>query len=131
LTEIVDREEGGIGANKDAVRKALEAHPQRFVSCTGEEAKALGRRANAILWKLAQPSEPVKPVTDPPGHSETSLASGSPRREPEAASQSPTTEHSQAQRLEPDSRRSGCASHPGSPVNGCRYCRFASEGVAR
>jgi hypothetical protein len=62
--EIADRKKGGIGANLDAVKELLEAHPDRFKSRTGEAAKALGRSAKAVLWALTQAPELVESVTD-------------------------------------------------------------------
>jgi hypothetical protein len=43
---------GGIGANDATVKKQLDEHPDIFESRTGEEAVALGRKANATLWGL-------------------------------------------------------------------------------
>jgi hypothetical protein len=43
---------GGIGANEKIVKKVLEEHPDVFESRTGDEAKALGRSAQAVLWRL-------------------------------------------------------------------------------
>ena len=43
---------GGIGANDKIVKKVLEEHPDVFESRTGDEAKALGRKAQATLWQL-------------------------------------------------------------------------------
>jgi hypothetical protein len=56
-------EKGGIGANIDAVKEVLDSHPERFKSCTGEAAKALGRQATAILWGVSQsPETPETPA---------------------------------------------------------------------
>jgi putative DNA primase/helicase len=44
---------GGIAANEKIVRKLLEEHPDVFVLCTGDDAKALGRSSQATLWQLA------------------------------------------------------------------------------
>jgi hypothetical protein len=53
----------GIGAGKEKVKAALGRHPDRFDSLTGERAKALGRHANATLWRLASASGPDNPDT--------------------------------------------------------------------
>jgi hypothetical protein len=42
----------GIAANEKIVKKVLEEHPDLFVSCTGDDAKALGRSKQATLWRL-------------------------------------------------------------------------------
>jgi hypothetical protein len=42
----------GIGANATTIKKVLEEHPDVFESRTGEAAKALGRKMNAIVWQL-------------------------------------------------------------------------------
>ncbi len=47
------KEAGGIAANEKIVKKLLEEHPDVFASCTGDDAKALGRSAQATLWQLA------------------------------------------------------------------------------
>jgi hypothetical protein len=47
----------GIGAREGAVGELLEQHPDRFVSRTGEDAKALGRSPRACLWQLAENDE--------------------------------------------------------------------------
>jgi hypothetical protein len=39
------------------VKKALEGAPHMFVSLTGEQAKALGAKANAVLWGLKEWTE--------------------------------------------------------------------------
>jgi hypothetical protein len=46
------KEAGGIGADYDLVKGLLEAHPDVFESRTGEDAKALGRKATATVWQL-------------------------------------------------------------------------------
>jgi hypothetical protein len=51
------KEEGGVGANVGAVKKALEADPGRFRSRTGDEAKAVGRHSTATVWEVARGSE--------------------------------------------------------------------------
>jgi AAA domain len=43
--------DGGIGANDVTVKKALEAHPDRFVSRTGDAAKEVGRHPAATVWQ--------------------------------------------------------------------------------
>jgi len=50
-----------ISASRDKVEEALNAHPDRFDSLTGEAAKAAGRRGNAVLWELASGQKPVQP----------------------------------------------------------------------
>jgi len=50
-------EAGGIAANEKIVKKGLEKHPDIFVSCTGDEAKTLGRSPQATLWQLARNAE--------------------------------------------------------------------------
>jgi hypothetical protein len=45
-------EAGGIAANEKIVKKVLVEHPDVFESRTGDEAKALGRSAQATLWQL-------------------------------------------------------------------------------
>jgi hypothetical protein len=73
-------EKGGIGAGTDAVKKLLDDHPERFKSCTGEEAKALGRSPKAILWALTQAPRSVKSVTDFSREGGTALTHPPPRR---------------------------------------------------
>jgi putative DNA primase/helicase len=52
------KKDGGIGANVDTIKRELEASPDRFHSCTGEEAKRLGRDPKATLWQCrTRPSE--------------------------------------------------------------------------
>jgi hypothetical protein len=52
------KKDGGIGANVDTIKRELEAHPDRFQSCSGEEAKQLGRDPKATLWQCrTRPSE--------------------------------------------------------------------------
>jgi hypothetical protein len=52
------KKDGGIGANVDTIKRELEANPDRFLSCTGEEAKRLGRDPKATLWQCrTRPSE--------------------------------------------------------------------------
>jgi hypothetical protein len=43
---------GGIGANVDLVKETLGKRPDLFVSRTGDEAKALGRSAQATVWQI-------------------------------------------------------------------------------
>ena len=45
---------GGIASNREKVEAALEAAPDRFVSCRGPE---VGRQARARCWQLAQDAE--------------------------------------------------------------------------
>ena len=45
-----DEPKAGIGAREQAVRQALDEHPERFERRTGEAAKVLGRHSNAHLW---------------------------------------------------------------------------------
>ena len=46
--------EGGIGANVDAVKRVMEANPDRFVMRTGDDALKLGRKSpKAEIWQLA------------------------------------------------------------------------------
>jgi hypothetical protein len=71
---------GGIGAGTDAVKKLLDDHPERFKSCTGEEAKTLGRSPKAILWALTQVPKSVESVTDFPGEGGDTLTHPPPRR---------------------------------------------------
>lgn len=57
---------GGIGANVDRVKDELKAHPDRFTSRTGAEAKALDRHPSATVWEVTRPQEsPESP--DSPG----------------------------------------------------------------
>jgi len=49
-------DEPGIGARDAKVKEALEGNPDRFVSLTGEEAKAVGRQRTATVWTLLPPS---------------------------------------------------------------------------
>jgi hypothetical protein len=58
---------GGIGANKDAVKELLAHHPESFQTCTGDAAKALGRSATAVLWKVARAPEQPEPAAGSPG----------------------------------------------------------------
>lgn len=52
--EISRKEEaGGIGANVDTVKGVLEVS-ERFVSRTGEAAKAVGRNPTAVVWNLTE-----------------------------------------------------------------------------
>jgi 5S rRNA maturation endonuclease (ribonuclease M5) len=46
-----DADKPGVGANADSVKTTLEGNPERFESRTGDEAVALGRRANATVWQ--------------------------------------------------------------------------------
>ncbi len=48
---------GGIAANEKIIKKVLEEHPDVFASCTGDEAKVLGRSAQATLWQLVPKPE--------------------------------------------------------------------------
>ena len=59
--------DGGIGANAEKVKQVLEAHPERFRSLTGEEAKALGRKANATVWEVSRRPETVETVASQEG----------------------------------------------------------------
>lgn len=131
ISQIAERRDGGIGANKDTVRGVLEGNPKCFVSCTGEAAKAEGRRSSAIIWQLTQASESVESVSDSLGASAKLLTSGSPHREPEVEGQPGTTTERLTQRSKSEAKRSGCASHRDSPAENCRYCRAASKGLAR
>jgi len=45
-------DEGGIGAGEKTVRDLLNAHPERFESRTGEDAKAVGRHPSATVWQV-------------------------------------------------------------------------------
>jgi len=45
----------GIGAGMKAVKKALDEHPDVFVSRTGAEAAEVGRSSRATVWQLAPP----------------------------------------------------------------------------
>jgi hypothetical protein len=47
------KKDGGIGAKEETVESELEGHRDVFVSCTGDEAKALGRSPLATVWLLA------------------------------------------------------------------------------
>jgi AAA domain len=53
-----------IGASREKVEEALEAHPDRFDLLTGDAARAAGRRSNSKLWELASPQKPDKPEAD-------------------------------------------------------------------
>jgi len=44
-------DDGGIGANVDKIKKLLEQHPDRFLSCNGAE---IGRSPRGTFWNLAQ-----------------------------------------------------------------------------
>jgi AAA domain len=70
-------DKGGIGANLDMVKQLLKEHPERFESCTGEAAVAVGRRPNAIVWKRTQAPESVESVGGSRG-SETETDSRTP-----------------------------------------------------
>jgi AAA domain len=52
-----------ISASKEKVREALEDHPDRFRRRTGDDAKALGRHPNAVVWCLDSPQNPDSPDT--------------------------------------------------------------------
>lgn len=52
-------EQPGIGANRNAVVRVLESHPDTFVSGNGKD---FGRSARSIVWLLARPAEPAEPV---------------------------------------------------------------------
>ena len=43
-----------IERGEDAVRDAIRDHPNEYVLLTGEQAKTVGRRSNAKLYRLAQ-----------------------------------------------------------------------------
>jgi len=75
-TDLAKPRPDGIGANKDAIRDALEANPELFDSITGEAAQTAGRSPRAVLWLLARGSEPVEPVGDLPGGSAASSEVG-------------------------------------------------------
>ncbi len=45
-------DEGGIGAGEKAIKATLDAHPERFESRTGDDAKAVGRHPSATLWQV-------------------------------------------------------------------------------
>lgn len=50
LAARVDK--GGIGASEKTIRELLNAHPERFESRTGEDAKAVGRHLSATVWQV-------------------------------------------------------------------------------
>jgi hypothetical protein len=54
------KKDGGIGANEKLVMGLLEGHPDLFVSCTGDEAKALNRSPVAIVWRLKAHVSPAE-----------------------------------------------------------------------
>lgn len=61
----------GLAANKDAIREALKAHPERFVRIEGELAKLVGRRSDAKPWGTVEmlrllEAEKVAPTPEPP-----------------------------------------------------------------
>ena len=61
-------EKGGIGVNFDTVKELLDENPDRFESCTGDDAKAVGRHPTAILWGCLRGSEtPETPTVSPLG----------------------------------------------------------------
>ena len=53
---------GGIGANQKTIRELLEENAERFEPRTGDDAKALGRRANATVWQLRSGVDAVDAV---------------------------------------------------------------------
>jgi AAA domain len=114
------REKGGIGANRSEVNDALEAHPERFTSRTGDDAKAVGRSPRATVWQLVQAPERVERVGPSQGDTGTHSLTRSPLRESERDERVP---HEQPE-LDREAERvgTGCPSHP-QPTDGCRYCR--------
>lgn len=46
------KKNGGVGGGASAVNEVLRANPDTFESRTGDGAKALGRKANATVWRL-------------------------------------------------------------------------------
>jgi hypothetical protein len=50
-----------IGASRDKIEETLKAHPETFDSLTGDAAKDVGRRRNAVLWVLASGQKPDEP----------------------------------------------------------------------
>ena len=46
--------DGGVGANVDAIKRVIEANPDRFAMRTGDDALRLGRKSpKAEIWQLA------------------------------------------------------------------------------
>jgi hypothetical protein len=81
------KDKGGIGLNRDTVRRTLESNPDRFESRTGDAAKAVGRHPNATGWSVAQGSKPHEPHAGSEGGAGdgvAGVASGSAFMEPDA-----------------------------------------------
>jgi hypothetical protein len=52
------KDEGGIGASEKVIREdVLKKSPQQFVSRTRDEARAVGRHSNSIVWSLRRLQE--------------------------------------------------------------------------
>jgi hypothetical protein len=112
-TEISDAKKGGIGASRDLIEKALKAgEPERFVSRTGDDAKALGRRPEATIWKLASGEKQANQAGGSEGGVGTKLAACPPQRGKQASTQAPGGQPCLA--LSPDQATPGpgCAGHP-------------------
>ena len=135
-TEIAaPKGKGGIGAGREQVEEALNAEePERFISRTGEEAKALGRKnPNATVWSLASAEEQDEQEVSPQGSWRVGPASCSALKSKKQTEPGPDDPEGLAPDAEQQTSRAGCVSHP-EPAEACRYCAAkvgASEGRSR
>jgi hypothetical protein len=73
-----DAQDPGVGANVDAVKAELAGQPDRFISRTGDEAREVGRHANATVWSLTRASESDRADSGAQGCGGERLTSDSP-----------------------------------------------------
>lgn len=83
-----------------------------------------GRFGGGWHWSLPEPPEGRK--VDPPG-----LAAFAETATPSPCEDVERAEDRKAAGEDPAARGPGCASHPGAPADGCRYCRALTDGAAR
>jgi hypothetical protein len=132
----------GIGANETTVRELLEARQDLFRVRTGDEAKEVGRVAQAHVWEV-RPGTPQNRAENP-AHS-GALPPAGVSGERSAPVRRPYRERTGHGALTPESQNhsalsgdtgavhflSGCVSHPDGPVPSCRYCNPTTEGAAK
>ena len=123
---------GGIGANVDTVKGILEHNQDRFISRTGEAAKAVGRRAVATVWELTQAPSQYESHNSAGGDGDVCDSTDSPLRESVDHESPPLDRQLLTQPLDQSESPSssegvgrGCVSHPDGPESGCRYCEAA------
>lgn len=88
------KDEGGVGANVDAVKNDLARDPDRFISRTGKDALEVGRKSpSAIVWQLTQtPKSPESPG-DSQGGGKGQLTPDSGLKSQEASEPPPNNGH--------------------------------------